>query len=74
MMTDKSTMVELVEELRALPVSDGVDFMIEEALGGEYHDFKNRKYGSPKSVCLWRLLELGHTALAGRVAEGEFDE
>lgn len=70
----KSTMVELVEELSLLPASDGVDFMIKEALGGEYHCFKNTKYDAPKTACCGKLLELGHTELALRVSEGEFDE
>ena len=37
-------MVELVDELRKLPQSEGIELMIEEALAGEYHDYKNVKY------------------------------
>lgn len=57
----KSTMVELVAELEKLrplflkcgPKADEVlEFVIEEARTGEYHDYKNRKYSCGKvAVC-----------------------
>jgi len=73
-MTRKSTMVELVEELKKLPKSPEIDFMIEEALAGEYHDYKNEKYicGKMESSC--RLRGFGYQELASRIEEGEFDE
>ena len=70
----KSTMVELVEELRMLPYSAGVQFMIEEALAGEYHDYKNNKYPCGKMESAHRLEGLGHYELANRIKQGEFDE
>ena len=67
-------MVELVEELRKLPQSEAIDFMIEEALAGEYHDFKNKKYVCGKVECYNKLVDLNHIELAVRIATGEFDE
>lgn len=40
----KSTMIELVTELEKIPKCEEIDYMIEEARSGEYHDLKNRKY------------------------------
>jgi len=43
----KSTMIELVEELekiKSIVPCEEIDYMIKEALSGEYHDHKNRKY------------------------------
>lgn len=70
----KSTMIELVDELRKLPQTDNIKFMIKEALTGEYHDYKNRKYNCGKIEAFTRLRELGHDELAARIASGEFDE
>lgn len=70
----KSTMVELVEELQKLPVSDEINFMIAEALAGEYHDFKNKKYSCGKVASYQKLKALGYNSLANRIKEGEFDE
>lgn len=70
----KSTMVELVEELRKLPKSAEIDFMIQEALAGEYHDFKNEKYACGKVESATRLDALGFHDLANRIKQGEFDE
>lgn len=70
----KSTMVELVEELKKLPSSPEIDFMIEEALAGEYHDFKNQKYICGKVESAGRLRKLGFVELAKRIEQGEFDE
>lgn len=73
-MREKSTMVELVEELQKLPPTDKINFMIEEAKRGEYHDYKNEKYVCGK-VALCSLLEdAGLYALSARVKDGEFDE
>lgn len=71
---EKSTMVELVEELRKLPQSPEIDFMIKEALAGEYHDYKNKKYACGKATSSARLELLGHLELANRIRNGEFDE
>lgn len=76
-MTRKSTMVELVEELRLLKPSEQINFMIQEALAGEYHDYKNEKYACGKMASSQRLRYLGkpeHIALAERIEQGEFDE
>ena len=70
----KSTMVELVEELKKLPSSPEIDFVIEEALAGEYHDFKNQKYFCGKIESAGRLSKLGYLELARRIEQGEFDE
>lgn len=73
-MIRKSTMVELVEELRKLPKSPEIDFMIEEALAGEYHDYKHEKYICGKLESSQRLRGLGYPQLARRIEQGEFDE
>jgi len=70
----KSTMVELVQELEKLPKSDDVKEMIKEALAGEYHDFKNKKYLCGKVEAYNRLKAMGVGYLADRIAGGEFDE
>ena len=73
-MSRKSTMVELVEELQKLPSSPAIDVMIEEALAGEYHDYKNQKYACGKVASSQRLRTLGYPDLALRIEQGEFDE
>ncbi len=70
----KSTMVELVNELRNLPESPAIAFMIEEAKAGEYHDYKNVKYICGKMESSQRLRQLGYADLAKRIEQGEFDE
>lgn len=70
----KSTMVELVDELRKLPESPQVSFMIDEALAGEYHDYKNVKYVCGKMESSAKLHSLGYSELAKRIEQGEFDE
>ena len=70
----KSTMIELVDELEKLPKSPEIDFMIEEAKAGEYHDYKNRKYICGKMESSQRLRGLGYVDLAKRIENGEFDE
>lgn len=42
-------MIELVQELKKLPRSSEIEFMITEAKAGEYHDYKNKKYVCGKS-------------------------
>lgn len=71
---NKSTMVELVDELRKLPQSPAIDGMISEALSGEYHDFKNNRYACGKVESSGRLMALGYKELADRIRNGEFDE
>ena len=70
----KSTMVELVAELRNLPQTSDIQLMIEEALAGEYHDYKNVKYVCGKMESSQRLRRFGHPDLAKRIEQGEFDE
>lgn len=70
----KSTMIELVEELKKLPHSPEIDFMIHEAQTGEYHDYKNKKYDCGKVESSRRLRQLGFVDLAKRIERGEFDE
>lgn len=67
-------MVELVEELKKLPQSKEIDFMIQEAKQGEYHDYKNRKYICGKMASSQKLRSLGYIDLAKRIESGEFDE
>ena len=67
-------MTDLVDELKKLPQTPDIKFMIEEALAGEYHDFKNRKYTCGKLESSQRLRKLGHMDLARRIENGEFDE
>lgn len=77
MRTRKSTMVELVDELRKLPQTLAIKFMIEEALVGEYDDYKNEKYTCGKYESATRLYKIGTPearALSERIKEGEFDE
>jgi len=70
----KDTRIHLVEELRKLPKSKEIDFMIEEALAGEYHDYKNEKYVCGKMESATRLDQLGYHELSSRIKNGEFDE
>lgn len=70
----KSTMVELVEELEKLPKSTEIDYMIEEAKAGQYHDYKNTRYVCGKMESYMRLRSLGYVELADRIKSGEFDE
>ena len=74
MNTRKSTMVELVDELKKLPQSSDIKLMIDEAKAGEYHDYKNRKYVCGKIVSSRKLRALGYIDLAKRIEAGEFDE
>lgn len=67
-------MIELVEELQKLPQSTEIQFMIEEAKAGEYHDYKNEKYVCGKMESSRRLRKLGFSELAERIEQGEFDE
>ena len=67
-------MVELVEEMRKLPSTPELEFMIKEALAGEYHDYKNKKYSCGKMASSIMLRQLGHIDLAKRIEQGEFDE
>ncbi|OED40243.1 hypothetical protein ACH42_17165 [Endozoicomonas sp. (ex Bugula neritina AB1)] len=66
----KSTMVELVEELQKLPQSPDIEYMIEEAKAGEYHDYKNIKYDCGKIESSQRLRKLGYPELAIRIEQG----
>jgi hypothetical protein len=67
-------MVEFVDELKRLPQSMGVQYMIEEAKAGEYHDYKNEKYTCGKVEASRKLRIMGFIDLARRIEEGEFDE
>lgn len=71
---NKSTMVELVQELEKLPPSPKLSIIITEAKAGEYHDYKNQKYACGKVAVVGLLQEIGHADLAYRVMNGEFDE
>lgn len=73
-MGSKSTMVELVDELRKLPQTLSIKVMIDEAKAGEYHDYKNDKYACGKVESYNRLMKMGFCALALRIKNGEFDE
>lgn len=79
-------MVELVDELKALPQSPGVVAMIAEALAGEYHDYKNQKYACGKVAVAGKLAAEASLPKTGKlvraalmdirrkVCDGEFDE
>lgn len=73
-MKRKSTMIEFVEELKKLPKSNEIEFMIDEAVVGEYHDYKNEKYICGKAEASRKLRLLGYIPLALRIESGEFDE
>lgn len=70
----KDTRIHLVEELQKLPQTKEIQFMIEEAKAGEYHDYKNKKYVCGKLESAIRLDILGHHELSNRIKQGEFDE
>jgi hypothetical protein len=77
----KSTMVELVTELKKLQSAHPNNMtkvelgeMILEAQAGEYHDYKNQKYVCGKVASSQRLRSLGFIPLAMRIEDGEFDE
>jgi len=79
----KSTMVELVVELKKLPQIDAVKFMIWEAEKGEYHDYKNEKYTCGKMESSNRLRKIAkeypqnesqYIALAKQIENGDYDE
>jgi hypothetical protein len=68
-------MVELVEELeRITPRPPELQFIIDEAKAGEYHDYKNEKYVCGKTEAYRKLKLLGYIPIAMRIADGEFDE
>jgi len=82
-MKRKSTMVELVQELEKIRAGcrgedrDRLDFLIQEAKAGEYHDYKNQKYTCGKVAVVTLLKGVGKAEcdwLARRVMNGEFDE
>ena len=70
----KSTMFELVDELRKLPDSPEIREMIREARAGEYHDYKSKRYICGKYEAVKRLRRLKFPELANRIVDGEFDE
>jgi hypothetical protein len=70
----KSTKIELVEELRALPsLNPKIDRIIKAAENGEYHDYQSTR-DFPKVELVFELREAGCVDLARRVEAGEFDE
>jgi len=73
-MRNKSTMVELVAELKALPKKPAIDFLIREAELGEFHDYKNNKYVCGKVALVGYLDQLGLSEISQRVKNGEYDE
>lgn len=54
--------------------SPGITTIIEEAMAGEFHDFKNNKYPCGKVAANGMLVREGLVDLAKRLREGEFDE
>ena len=86
-MKRKSTMIELVSDLEALPErSVLIRQILDEARAGEFHDYKNKKYLCGKVELVHLLMRaqrdesLSQTTrtrlrkLAQAVKEGEFDE
>lgn len=70
----KDTRFDLVEELRALPSTPGREQMIVDAVAGEFHDYKNKKYMCGKVELVNQLRKESLYSLAQRVIDGEFDE
>ena len=81
-MESKDTRVHLVAELEKLaPKYPEINFMIEEAKAGEYHDYKNKKYTCGKTASAYKLDSLFNhykdeeiRSLSTRIKNGEFDE
>lgn len=70
----KSTMVELVAELEALPPTLKIAYIILEAKAGEFHDYKNKKHVCGKTALIGYLRQAELGDLAERIEDGEFDE
>ena len=68
------TRFDLVAELERLPKSPEIDFIIQEAKAGEYHDYKNEKYACGKVEASAKLRAVGLIPLAKRIENGDFDE
>lgn len=67
------TRFELVKELQALNRPE-LNYLIEEAKAGEFHDFHNNKYPAPKMALVQKLMQHGLKEIAEKVKEGEYDE
>lgn len=76
-------MVEMVAELKKIAPNPDIDFMIEEAEAGEYHDFKNVKYACGKMESANRLHQIGLKypaikadcdKIRGFIINGDYDE
>jgi uncharacterized protein (UPF0335 family) len=83
----KSTMVELVAELEATGFQSlGLRTIITEAKAGEFHDYKNQKYATPKAMLIGllvgeaarpatpKVVREALRAIIERIKDGEFDE
>ena len=71
----KSTTVELVQELEKRNVNSKYDQIITEARAGEFHDFKNNKYATPKVALVGYLDKFPElTDIKEAVIAGEYDE
>lgn len=71
----KSTTVELVEELEKRNVDGKYNRIIAEAKAGEYHDFRNNKYATPKVTLVAHLGEFPELSDIGKdVMTGVYDE
>lgn len=71
----KSTTVELVQELEKRNVDSRYDQIIAEAKEGEFHDFKNNKYATPKIALVGYLDKFPElTDIKKAVIAGEYDE
>lgn len=71
----KSTMKELVDDLVARNASGKYGEIIKEALAGEYHDFKNKKYTCGKVALFNELGNFPELAdIREAVIKGEYDE
>lgn len=82
-----STMVDLFGELSGLNYwSPGMQVLMDEAISGEYHDYKNRKYACGKVAVVEKLraeaslpktpraIKDALRAMAERVIAGVYDE
>jgi len=76
----KDTRVHLVREIVKLLESGDIEEtplisqIIFEAIAGEFHDYKNKKYTCGKVALYSYLMKAGLVNLALRVQDGEFDE
>ena len=65
--------IDLVKQLEDLG-RDDLQEIIDEAKAGEFHDFANKKYATPKVVLYKKLKDKGLNSIAEDVKNGVYDE